>query len=125
MANRGAGKPFTKGDTRINRKGRPKVGESLSSICRDALLEVLDPATGYRRIDSLIDKMTTQAQQGNDKARTELLTRAFGKPVERIEQTNVNQNYDFSNLSLEERMKLLEQIKSARATVIQDNPDKL
>lgn len=116
---------FTKGDSRINRKGRPKKGESLSDILRDALLEVVDESTGYRRIDSLIDKMVTQAQQGNKDARNELLTRAFGKPVERIEQTNVNQNYDFSNLSLEERVKLLEQIKSARATIVQDNPDRL
>jgi hypothetical protein len=119
------GVPFKKGDSRINRKGRPKMGTSLAGLCRDALLEVLDPVTGYRRIDSVLDKMVIQAQQGNKDARNELLTRAFGKPVERIEQTNVNQNYDFSNLSMEERLKLLEQLKIARATVVRDDPDKL
>ena len=112
---------FKKGDSRINRKGRPKKGESLSDITRDALLEVLDPATGYRKIDSIIDKMITQAMQGDDKARAELLTRTFGKPVERVEQTNVNQNYDFSKMPLEERMKLLEQLKNAGAV----SPDRL
>lgn len=121
----GKGKPFTKGDTRINRKGRKKKGDVFSELLRDALLEVLDPATGYRRIDSIADKMVTQAQQGNKDARQDVLHYAYGKPVERIEQTNVNQNYDFSNLSLEERVKLLEQLRNARATVVRDNPDKL
>jgi len=116
---------FQPGDTRINRKGRPKKGETIADLCRDALLEVIDPESNYRKIDSIIDKMVTQAQRGNKEARAELLTRTFGKPVERIEQTNVNQNYDFTNLSLEKRMELLEQLKHARVTVIRDNPDRL
>lgn len=124
MANKG--KPFAKGvDSRRNLKGRPKVGETLADLCRDALLEVIDESTGYRKIDSILDKMVTQAQQGNKDARAELLTRTFGKPVERIEATNVNQNYDFSHLSMEERLKLLEQLRNARATVVRDDPDKL
>lgn len=119
------GKPFAKGDARINRKGRPKKGETLADICRDALLEVIDEANGYRKIDSVIDKMVEQALKGNKDARAELLTRTFGKPIERIESSNTNKNYDFSNLSLEERMKLLEQLNNADATIVKDNPDKL
>ena len=125
MANRTGRGQFKKGDSRINRKGQPHKGETISALCRSALLHVIDEESGYRKIDSILDKMITQAQQGNKDARNELLTRAFGKPVERIESTNVNQNYDFTNLSLEDRVRLLEQLRSARVTIVRDDPDRL
>jgi hypothetical protein len=119
---RSIGKPFVKGDSRINRKGRPKVGQSLAEKFRDALNESL---TGdYTNLDSIIDKVVTKAMKGNQDAIEYVLARSHGKVIERIETTNVNQNYDFTNLSMDERLKLLEQLKSARSTIVpSNNPD--
>lgn len=115
---------FKKGDYRINRKGRPKLGMSLAEKFRDAMAEKLDG--DYTKLDSLIDKVVDNALHGEQDALEYVLARGWGKLVDRIEATNVNQNYDFSNLSLEDRMKLLEQIKGARTTIVpSDNPDTL
>lgn len=106
---------FVAGDSRINRKGRPKKGESISDMTRDALLEVIDPASGYRRIDSIIDRMVTQAQQGNKDARKELLDRVYGKVPEKVENLNTDV-VDLSKLSDEDLERLLimqEKLKDA------------
>jgi hypothetical protein len=107
---------FVKGDSRINRKGRAKKGETLAEMFRDALSDKLNG--DYTKLDSLIDKVVDMALKGNQNAIEYVLARGWGKMIERVESTNVNQNYDFTNLSLEERMKLLEQLKNARATVV-------
>ena len=114
---------FQKGDSRINRKGRPKVGQSLAEKFRDALNEVIDPETGYTKLDSIMDKMLTKAQQGNLNAADMAFIRAYGKPIERIETNNINKNYDFSKLSMEERLKLHETLNNVSTTVPSDNPD--
>lgn len=115
---------FKKGDARINRKGRPKVGESLSEKFRDAMAERL---TGdYTKLDSLIDTTIAKALKGDQVALEYCLARGFGKMVDRVEATNVNQNYDFTHLDLEARMKLLEQLRDARLTIVPSgNPDRL
>jgi hypothetical protein len=115
---------FKKGDSRINRKGRPKVGQSLSEKFKDAMAERLNG--DYAKLDSIIDAVVTKAMKGDQAAIEYVLARGWGKLIERVEQTNVNQNYDFTNLSLDERLKLLEQLRNARATVIHtDNPDSI
>jgi hypothetical protein len=107
-----------------NPNGRPKKGNSLAEKFRDALAEIVEG--DYSKLDQLIDKTVEMALAGDQSAIEYALARGFGKLIDRVETTNVNHNYDFSNLSLEERMKLLEQIRNARATVIpSDNPDTL
>lgn len=114
---------FKKGDPRINRKGRPKKGNSVGERFFDALNEVLDPATGYTVFDSMLDAHVKKAMQGNQDAFEYLINRAFGKMIERIETNNTNKNYDFTNLSMEERLQVLQAIKNADTTVRSDNPD--
>lgn len=117
------GKPFVKGDARINRKGRPKKGESISDRFEDMLNEVLDEATGYTVLDSMMDAAKTKALKGDMGALEYVLARAYGKMVERVESTNrnINQNYDVSSIPLEERKRLLEVAKSAKRTPIRTN----
>lgn len=114
---------FVKGDSRINRKGRPKKGNSVAEKFQSMLNEVLDPETGYTVFDSMMDAQKTKALKGNLDAFEFVVNRAHGKLIERIEANNTNKNYDFSNLSLEDRMKLLETLKNARSDVPSDNPD--
>ncbi len=125
MANANPTKPFVKGDPRINRKGRPKMGESIAEKFRDGLAEPLDKSNGYSTLDSIIDRMIKKALQGNQDAAEYVIARGYGKMIDRIEANNINKNYDFSNLSIEERTRLLELIKSAKPIVPDDNPDSL
>lgn len=114
MANPHPSKSFKAGDARINRRGRTKKGETLAEKFRDALAETLDG--DYTKLDSLIDTVLKMALKGDQKAIEFMLERGFGKVPERIESVNQTVNYDFTNLPLEERVKLLEQIRSARRT---------
>ena len=117
---------FKKGDPRINRKGRVKKGLSLSEMFRDAMAEQLDESNGYSKLDSIIDTVVTKALKGDQDAIEYCLARGWGKLIDRIEASNTNKNYDFSNLPLEERLKLLELLKNAGATTVpSDNPDSL
>lgn len=120
MANKGT---FVKGDKRINRKGRPKKGESIAEKFRNAFAEIEDG--DYTRLDSVIDKVITMAQQGNLAAIDYAIARGWGKMIDRIETNNNNKNYDFTNLPMDDRLKLLELLRSANATVPSDNPDTL
>ena len=120
MANKGT---FVKGDKRINRKGRPKLGNTLADKFRDAFGEV--ESGDYTKLDSAIDKVVTMAQQGNLAALDYALARGWGKLIDRVETNNNNKNYDFSNLPMQDRLKLLELLRQANATVPSDNPDSL
>jgi hypothetical protein len=101
------GKPFTKGDSRINRKGRPKVGESLAEKFRDALAERLQG--DYSKLDSLIDKTVDMALKGNQQAIEFVLARGWGKMIDRVEITP-KQEFDLSKLS-DEEIERLEEIQ--------------
>lgn len=99
---------FTKGDSRINRKGRVKVGESLAEKFRDAMAERL---TGdYSKLDSMIDKTVDMALKGNQQAIEFALARGWGKMVDKIEFTP-KQEYDLSKLSEDELAVLLPILK--------------
>ena len=117
---------FKKGDPRINRKGRPKLGQSIAERFRDAMAEQLDESNGYSKLDSIIDTVISKALKGDQDAIEYCLARGWGKLIDRIETNNTNKNYDFTNLSMDERLKLLELLKNAGATTIpSNNPDTL
>lgn len=112
---------FKKGDARINRKGRAKLGRSLSDKFKDALSESL--TDGYTQLDSIIDAIMKKALKGDQQAVEYVLARGYGKMTDRVESVNLNKNYEFTNLPIEERMKLLELIRNARPTIPSDDTD--
>lgn len=106
-----------------NPKGRPKKGETLAEMFRDALAEpVKETAEGrYTRLHKIIDKVVTKAEAGDQQAIEYALARGFGKLIDRIESANVNKQYDFKDIPIEERKKLLETLKLG--TIHTDSPD--
>ena len=101
------GKPFVKGDSRINRKGRPKKGESIAEKFRDALAERLNG--DYSKLDSMIDKVVEKALKGDQQAIEFVIARGWGKMIDRIELTPKPQ-HDLSKLS-DEELEHLEEIQ--------------
>ena len=94
------GKPFTKGDSRINRKGRPKVGKTLAEMVRDALNE---PADGknpdYTKLHKMIDTGMKQALKGDFRFVEYLLARGYGKLLDRVFVDTPNRKVDLSQLT--------------------------
>lgn len=118
------GKPFAgKGDPRNWKGGRPRKGESLAEKFRDALADSLNE-TGYTKLDALIDVLVNKALSGDQQALEYCFARGWGKLIDRIETNNINKNYSFDNLSMEERIQLSELLKRAGNTTVPDNnPD--
>ena len=82
------GRPFTKGDERINRDGRPKaVGTAaLRRVITDADLEAMWRQT------------IRDAKNGDKDARRDILDRLEGRPVHRQEQGNPGAFADLSDV---------------------------
>jgi len=114
---------FVKGDSRINRKGRPKIGNTLAERFRDALAVPLSetPEGNYTTFDSIVDAIVKKAMKGDLASADWLIARGWGKLIERLEAVNLNKQYDFTNIPIEERKKLLEALKLG--TVRNDSPD--
>jgi hypothetical protein len=75
--------PFQKGDIRINRRGRPKKGTSLTDI----LNYELDPKTdtGKLRREVIAGKLIGLAEDGDIAALRYLMDRIDGRPKETVE----------------------------------------
>lgn len=83
-------KPFSKGDKRINRKGRPAVLPGLKEAIAKVLAEEKD---GVNALEAILKTMRAKAVKGDVRAAQELLDRAFGKPKQSIEHSgNVFEN---------------------------------
>lgn len=94
-------KPFVKGDPRINRKGRAKVGETLAEKVRDAMNEKVADGQEYTKLDQMIDDAMAQARKGKFQYLEALWARGFGKVPDKIE-INKDDDIDLSNLTKEE-----------------------
>ena len=81
-------KPFTKGDKRINRKGRPKSFDALRKLAQQIAAEELQSTDGdtITRIEALLRVMSTSRNPADRKT---FLEYAFGKPKEEVD---VNHN---------------------------------
>ena len=76
---RGTGRPFSKGDRRINRKGRPRKAESVTHWLRE-----IGAAHDGQRFKRLADALWRLALDGDLPAIRELLDRLEGRPKQAI-----------------------------------------
>lgn len=80
------GKPFTKADPRINRKGRPKNFDQLRALAQQVASENLGES-GLTRIQAMMIAMSTSR---NPRDRQIFLEYAFGKVKDEIDVRNLS-----------------------------------
>lgn len=98
------GHTFTKGDPRINRKGRPKKLPELDSL----LIEILGRATGgTTELHLIIEAILKKAKTGDIRAAELLLDRYYGK---------VPQALSFDNLTQDQLQQLHDYLKRKHET---------
>ena len=79
-------RPFEKGDSRINRRGRPKKGTALTDILNYKLDTADD--TGKMKREAVAEKIIELAVGGDVAALKYIFDRVDGKPKESIELTD-------------------------------------
>ncbi len=81
--NKNLAPPFTKGDPRINRKGRPKSFDALRTLAQEISGELLQSTNGetVTRIEALLRVMSSSK---NPADRGLFLAYAYGKPPQPI-----------------------------------------
>ena len=112
--NKKPAKPFVKGDPRINRKGRPKVGLTVAERIRDAMNEPVKEGDAYTKFDQLVDEAMRRAKNGHFQFFQSLMARAYGNVPDQV-QMLVEKPPDLSklsNLEVETLLKLMEKAKA-------------
>lgn len=86
MANTKSLKPFTKGDTRINRKGRPKSFDKLRELAQQISHETIIATDGksYTITEAILRKWATS---GNPQLQMKFVEVAFGKVPDEVQLT--------------------------------------
>ena len=74
--------PFKKGDTRINRKGRPRISN---------LIQAIDQNMSQEDLDEIIQKLIALAKNGNMKAIEFIIERLYGKQPQVVEMEREKQ----------------------------------
>lgn len=112
MGNKTPPKPFVKGDPRINRKGRPKLGETFAGYVRD-FMEAEDESRGTI-VAEMMQIAVKRAKMGQFQFWDALVNRAYGKVPEKVEMQTQDKP-DLSKLTTEELeiwMQLIAKAKS-------------
>ncbi|GMO27359.1 MAG: hypothetical protein Ta2B_08030 [Termitinemataceae bacterium] len=93
-------KPFTKGDIRINRKGRPKRGDSLIDILeyeldrsKKIIKDGKETTVLYRHL--IIRKLVELAEKGDIQALKYICDRTLGTPHQTLDATIVDVEVKF------------------------------
>jgi len=108
---KGKGKPFVKGDSRINRHGRPKKLPELDTL----LIEVLGrEVSGSTELHLVIEALLKKAKAGDVRSAELLLDRYYGK---------VPQAVTFDNLTTDQMEQLYQYIKRKHETDNASNRD--
>jgi hypothetical protein len=104
------GKPFVKGDSRINRKGRPKTFDAFRALSLDVLAE---PAKGADGQPIIIDghvatnvEMIVRSWMKDGKRQQALIEAAFGKVPQQVDVTSGGESLA-TKLTDEERVRRL------------------
>lgn len=112
MTNKKPPKPFTKGDPRINRKGRPKKGEAFAEYVR-AFMEAEDEQRGTI-VAEMMEIAVKRARAGNFQFWEQLVNRAYGKVPDKVE-INQEEKPDLSKLTKEELETWMQLIAKAKS----------
>lgn len=99
-------KPFVKGDSRINRNGRPKQLPELDKLLVDALT---DETGDKSQIELILKTLINQSLSGDTRASEILLNRAYGKVTDKIEMKSEIVNPNSLGIDKERLAELIEQ----------------
>lgn len=82
--------PFSKGDPNINRKGRPKKGQSFGEALEKEAEEMVKDASGEEltKMQAIAKILWKKASKGDLKAIDMLLDRIDGKPKQALDVTS-------------------------------------
>lgn len=103
---------FVKGDPRINRAGRPRVGLTFAERVR-AVLEEETEEGKKTKIEEMVDIAIRRAKAGSFQFYDALTARAYGKVPDKVEQSQAPQ-YDTSKLTNEELATLRALLEKAK-----------
>lgn len=109
------GKPFTKDDPRINRKGRKPRGMTYAEYVR-AFIEEDDGGKKKSIIEEMTEIAITEAKKGSFVFWQEIKNNAYGKVPDKVELQN-EEKPDLSKLTKEELevwMQLLQKAKPSQ-----------
>lgn len=105
-------KPFTKGDPRINRKGRPKLNQTFAEYVRN-FMEAEDEARGTI-VAEMMAIAVKRAKMGQFQFWDALVNRAYGKVPDQVE-INPQEKPDLSKLSKEELETWMQLLRKAQS----------
>lgn len=110
--NKTPSKPFTKGDPRINRKGRPKSGQAFAEYVRQ-FMEAEDESKGTI-VAEMMEIAVKKARQGQYQFWEALVNRAYGKVPDKVEM-QTEEKPDLSKLTKEEIETWMQLLKKAKS----------
>ena len=85
------GKPFVKGDSRINRKGRPKVPKSaieLQKLIDEIAAEEVEHPVTHEKIQRLRLMLRSMMMGKDTSGKVHILDRRYGKVTDKIDLSN-------------------------------------